>query len=148
MAVDVVVGWPGVGWRRSVGWNKGRNEENEPRRSSWFVFVTHYMSLLHPWSPLVFPPPPFLHRANLSRPHPSGKGRGGCSGLAFPSKVSRLDLGPHPSREGRGSLPGCCVCLRAKLGGKGRGGGSGMGGGRAKLNRDGVDVSFKLRYPS
>jgi len=29
-----------------------------------------------------------------------------------------------------------------------KGGGSGMGGGQAKLNRDGVDVRFKLRLPS
>ena len=70
-----------VGERSSVGWNERRNEENEPRRSLWFVFVTHYMGLPHPGSPLVFFPPLFLHRVNLSRPHPSGKGRGGCSGV-------------------------------------------------------------------
>ena len=70
-----------VGERSSVGWNERRNEENEPRRSSWFVFVTHYMGLPHPGSPLVFFPPLFLHRVNLSRPHPFGKGRGGCSGV-------------------------------------------------------------------
>ena len=70
-----------VGERLSVGWNERRNEENEPRRSLWFVFVTHYMGLPHPGSPLVFFPPLFLHRVNLSRPHPSGKGRGGCSGV-------------------------------------------------------------------
>ena len=29
--------------------------------------------------PLAFLPPPFLRRGNLSHPHPSGKGRGGCS---------------------------------------------------------------------
>jgi len=34
------------------------------------------------------------------------------------------------------------------MGGKGEGGGSGMGEGRAKLNHDGVDVSFKLRSSS
>jgi len=147
LAVDVVVGWPGIGWRGSAGWNKGRNEENEPRRSSWFVFVTHYMGLPHPGSPLVFPPPPFLHRANLSRPHPSGKGRGGCSG-GWRFQGDAVGLSPHPSREGRGSLPDCRVCLRAKWGGEGEGGRSGMGGGRVKLNRDGVDVSFKLRSPS
>ena len=33
------------------------------------------------------------------------------------------------------------------MGGKGQGGGSGMGGERAKLNRDGVDVSFKTPLP-
>ena len=70
-----------VGERSSVGWNERRNEENEPRHSSWFVFMTHYVGLPHPGSPLMFLPSPFLHRANLSRPHPSGKGRGGCSGV-------------------------------------------------------------------
>ena len=64
--------------------------------------------------------------------------------MAFPSEVRRLDLSPHPSREGRGSLPGCRVCLKAKRGGEDEGGGGGMGGGQAKLNRDGVDASFKL----
>jgi len=34
------------------------------------------------------------------------------------------------------------------VGGESEGGGSEMGAGRAKLNRDGVDVSFKLRSPS
>jgi hypothetical protein len=33
------------------------------------------------------------------------------------------------------------------MGGKGQGGGSGMGGEQAKLNRDGVDVSFKTPLP-
>jgi hypothetical protein len=70
-----------VGERTSVGWNERRNEENEPRHSSWFVFMTHYMGLPHPGSPLMFLPSPFLHRVNLSRPHPSRKGRGGCSGV-------------------------------------------------------------------
>jgi hypothetical protein len=57
----------------------------------------------------------------------------------------RLDLSPHPSREGRGSLPRYRVWLWAKCGGLGEGGGSGMGGGRTKLNRDGVDLRLKLR---
>jgi hypothetical protein len=34
------------------------------------------------------------------------------------------------------------------MGGEGEDSGSGMGGGRTKLNRDGVDVSFKPRSPS
>jgi len=70
-----------AGWKQSVGRTQRRNEENEPRHSSWFVFMMHYLGLPHPGSPLVFPPPPFLHRENLRRPHPSGKGRGGCSGV-------------------------------------------------------------------
>jgi hypothetical protein len=35
-----------------------------------------------------------------------------------------------------------------EIGGEGEGGGGGMGGGRTNLNRDGVDLSFKLRSPS
>jgi len=47
VVVDAVVGWSGVGWRRSVVWNPRRNEENEPQHSSWFVFMTHYAGLPH-----------------------------------------------------------------------------------------------------
>jgi hypothetical protein len=72
-----------VGEKSSVGWNERRNEENEPRHSSWFVFMMHYMGLPHPGSPLVFLRLPFLHRANLSRPHPSGKGGADAAGSEF-----------------------------------------------------------------
>ena len=53
--------------------------ENEPRFSLWSIVETHQMGLLFLGYPLVFHPPLFFRRANLRHPHPSGKGRGGCS---------------------------------------------------------------------
>ena len=61
-----------------VGWgDKRRRGENEPQASLWFVFATHWLGLPPPGYPLVFLPPKLLHRAKTSRPHPSGKERGG-----------------------------------------------------------------------
>jgi len=76
VVVDAVVGWSGVGWRRSVVWNPRRNEENEPRRSSWFVFMTHYAGPPHPGSPLAFLTPLFLPRASRKPPTSLWKGEG------------------------------------------------------------------------
>jgi len=96
--------------------------ENEPRFSSWFVLVMHRMGHSYPGSPLVFLHPIFLHpiflhQATLSRPHPSGKGRGEWhSTLCVCACWWHWRLGPHPSKEGRGSLPGCSMRLRAKWG--------------------------------
>jgi hypothetical protein len=129
-----------------VSWvDEGEMTENRPRQVSWPVFMTHYTGLPLHGSPLVFLHPKILRRASWSRPHPSGKGRGGCSGSGFLSGLWRLDLGPHPSREGRGSFPCVRVWLAANRGGDGEGGGGRMGGGRTNINRDGVDLRLKLR---
>jgi hypothetical protein len=53
-------------------------EEKGPRQTSWPIFVTHHTGLPFHGSPLIVLPPQFLHRARISRPHPVGKGRGGC----------------------------------------------------------------------
>ena len=50
--------------------------ENKPRLSSRFVFGTYYAGLPLPGSPLAFLTPHFLCRVGITRPHPSGKGRG------------------------------------------------------------------------
>ena len=68
--------------------------------------------------------------------------------LAFLGEFRHLNLSPHPSSEGRGSLPGCSVRLRVEWVVRVMGDGSGKGGGQMKLNRDGVDVSFKPHSPS
>jgi hypothetical protein len=83
-----------------------------------------------------------------SRPYPLERGGADAMGLAFPSEFRCLNLSPHPSSEERGSLPGYSVRLRAKWVARAKGGGSEIGGGRTKLNRDGVDVSFTPRSPS
>ena len=59
-----------------------------------------------------------------------------------------FEFEPTSLKRGEGLVSGLSCVFEGKMGGKGEGGGSGMGGGRAKLNRDGVDVSFKLRSPS
>ena len=107
------VRWMGVSFH---GMNK-KSEENEPRRSSWFVFWTYWLGLPYPGCPLVYLPPPFppfLRRANLSGPYPYGKGGADAAGCAFPTKSRHFNLSPHPSREGRGSFPGCRLWLTAK----------------------------------
>ena len=114
----------------------------EPRQVSWLVFTGvrwtgisfHGMNekmkkmnhdvhrgsfsgrtgLPYPGSPLVYLPPPFLRRANLSRPYPYGKRGADAAGCAFPSKSRRFNLSPHPSKEGRGSFPGWRLWLTAK----------------------------------
>jgi len=96
----------------------------------------------------VFPLLQILCLVNLSCPHPSAKGGADEAGSAFLRELRHLNLSPYPSREGRSSLPGCNVQLRAKWVVRVKGSGSGMGGGRMKLNSDGVDVSFKPRSPS
>ena len=98
----------GVG---SVGRNERRNEENEnePRCSSCFIFVTHYMGLPLPGSPLMYLRPPFLHRASLSRPDPSGKGRGRCSGTCVPECAEALEFEPTSLKRGEGLVFGLFV---------------------------------------
>ena len=77
--------------------------------------VTHYMGLPHPGSPLVFPPPPFLHRANLSRPHPSGKGRGGCSG-GWRFQGDAVGFEPTSLKRGEGLTAGLSRVLEGRNG--------------------------------
>ena len=89
-----------------------------------------------------------MHRTNLRRPYPLERGGADATELAFLGEFRHLNLSPHPSSEGRGSLPGCSVCLRAEWVARAMGDGSGKGGGRTKLNCDGVDVGFKPRSPS
>ena len=55
---------------------------------------------------------------------------------------------PTSLKRGEGLVSGLSRVFQGEMGGEGEGGGSGMGGGGAKLNRDGVDVRFKLRSPS
>ena len=64
---------------RSVAARRGRNGRKRTTTNSWSVFVTHQMGLPFHGSPLLVLPPQFLYPARRSRPHPSGKGRGGCS---------------------------------------------------------------------
>ena len=47
-------------------------------------FVTYRAGLPIPGSPLGFPPPRFLLRARMSRPHPFEKGKGDCGFVLAP----------------------------------------------------------------
>jgi len=58
------------------------------------------------------------------------------------------ELEPTSLKRGEGLISGLRPELEGEVGGEGEGGGSGMGRRCANLNRDGVDLSFKLRSPS
>jgi hypothetical protein len=110
--------------------------------------MTHYPGLPLHGSPLVVILPQILRRTNLNHPHPFGKGRGGCSGSRLSRVVVVFRFEPTSLKRGEGLASGLPRMLWTKCGGQGEGGGSGMGGGRTNINRDGVDVGFKLRLPS
>ena len=59
-----------------------------------------------------------------------------------------LEFEPTSLKRGEGLVSGLLHVFEGKMGGKGEAGGSGMGGEQVKLNRDSIDVSFKLRSPS
>jgi len=85
--ISLFLGWPPVmssfdmlvlGTRvvSGIGWNEGLGKQ--PRQTLWFVFETHSMGLPLPGPPLMFFSPQIHHRTTINRPHPFGKGRGGC----------------------------------------------------------------------
>jgi hypothetical protein len=55
----------------------------------------------------------------MHRPHPFGKGRGGCGGVLASEGVDARLLSPHPSVEGRGSRLGDWVWLGSNRGSEG-----------------------------
>jgi hypothetical protein len=63
-----------------------------------------------PGSPLVFLPPHLLHRARLSRPHPSGKGRGRCGCACVSELTGVLVVEPTSLNRGEGLVAGLSVC--------------------------------------
>jgi hypothetical protein len=90
------------GWKgQSGGWNGRRNEENEPRHSSWFVFHDVLYGPPTPWVPPCVSPSPIPPSSELEPPTSLWKGEG------------RMQRGPsfevliwaHISHE-RGGAPG------------------------------------------
>jgi len=85
-------------------------------------------------SPLVYIPPtflsvlPFLHRVNLSRPHPSGEGRGGWSQVRISERNEAFELEPTSLKRGEGLFAEFQCLFECEMGGEGEDGGSGMGG--------------------
>jgi hypothetical protein len=77
----------------------------------------------------VYLPPLFLRRANLSRPHPYGKGRGGCSAVAISERVQVFEVEPTSLKRGEGLISGLQGVVEGEMGDEGEGGGSGMGRG-------------------
>ena len=76
---------------------------HDKRRGS--CFVTYHLGLPLHGSPLVFLPPRFLRRASISRPHPFGKGRGGCSGV-LASEGAEVLREPTSLNRGEGLISG------------------------------------------
>ena len=58
-----------------------------------------------------------------------------------------LEFEPTSLKRGEGLVDGRLGAIEGETGGEGESGG-GMGGGRTKLNRDGVDLRLKLRSPT
>jgi hypothetical protein len=83
-----------------VGVRRRGKDENEPRLSSWFVFGTHLPGLPFSGSPLVHLLPQILCRARTNRPHPSGKGRGGCVWIACVLAGGDVDRAHIPRERG------------------------------------------------
>jgi len=81
--------------------------------------VTQRIGLPYPGSPLVFLPPPFLRRANLSRPHACEKGRGECSGVAVSGPVQAFELEPTSLKRGEGLISELQRVVEGEMGGEG-----------------------------
>jgi hypothetical protein len=77
------------------------------------------MDLPYPGSPLVFLPPPFLRRANLSRPHPCEKGRGECSRVGVSGRVQAFELEPTSLKRGEGLISWLQRVVEGEMGGEG-----------------------------
>jgi len=125
--------------------------ENEPQLSSWFVFGTHWMGLTFLGSPLIILLPQFLRQAKMEWAAHIPLERGGADAVGSRSEWDEASIfEPTSLKRGEGPFPGSCMWLVANWGGEGEGsgGGGGMGGRRTNINRDGVDVVFKLRSPS
>jgi hypothetical protein len=69
-------------------------------------FVMHCMGLSFPGSPFMYLPPPFLDRVSLSHLHPSGKGRGGCSGVRACEWAEVIGFEPTSLKRGEGLVSG------------------------------------------
>jgi len=104
----------------------------------------------HPtsWVPFVFLLPRIIRRARLSRPHPFGKGRGDWGCILASEGVEAVEVEPTSLNRGEG-LVGDLTCVVEEGEGEGEGGVERWWRRRerTKINRDAVDVRFKLRSP-
>jgi hypothetical protein len=94
--------------------------EKEPRQVSWPVFMTHHPGLPLHGSPLVFILPQILRQVDLSRPHPSGKGRGGCDGVGISEQIQVLALEPTSLKRGEGLTAGLYRAVEGEMGWRGQ----------------------------
>jgi hypothetical protein len=125
--VAVVVGFRSVGWERGMG-------GNELRPKSWFVLVTYHLGLPLPGSPLVFLLPRFLRRAIVSRPHPSGKGRGGRGSILACEGAVTMLTEPTSLNRGEGLMTGSPDDVGGSVGASEGGGGWRRGGGKVVVD--------------
>jgi len=122
---DEMSGWMGVSFN---GMNEKMKQTNDDvHRGSFSERTGRASHTLGP--PLVYLAPPFLRRANLSRPHPYGKGRGRCSGVGISKQIQAFELEPTSLKRGEGLISVLKRVLEGEIGGEGEGGGGGMDGG-------------------
>jgi hypothetical protein len=132
-----------------VSWvDEGEMGKNRPRQMSWPIIMMHYTGLPLHGSPLVFLHPKILRRVRSSRPHPSGKGRGGWGSTVCPRLLGLLKIRPTSLMRGEGPNSGSSRVVESKWVVREGGGVGGMSGERTNINRDGVDVRLKLRLPT
>ena len=75
----------------------------------------HRIGLSYSGSPLLFLPPQFLRRVNLSRPDPCEKGRGACS---VSGQVQASELEPISLKRGEGLISGLQRVAEGEMGGE------------------------------
>ena len=68
--------------------------------------------------------------------------------MGISEQLQAFEPEPTSLNRGEGLISELQRLVEGEMGGEGKDGGSGMGGQWTNLNRDGVDVDFKLRYPS
>jgi len=86
---------PVTGRLRREGWEKTNHDGS---RGS--IFKTYWPGFTLPGSLLVVHPPQILRRARMNRPHPSGKGRGGCVWVAYVLPGGGVDRAHIPREMG------------------------------------------------
>ena len=94
-----VIRYGGV-WERGL-WSGMSDDENEPRQMSWLVCCDSPPGIPTSWVlPLVCLPPPILHPACTSCPHPYRKGRGGWGCILASEGAAMLLIEPTSLKRG------------------------------------------------
>ena len=81
-------------------------------------FLDAFSGPLKPWVPLMYFPTPFFYQANLSCLHPSGKGRGRCSGVGISKQVWVFEFKPTSLNRGEGLISEFQYWFEGEMGGE------------------------------